>query len=120
MACVGAAQALTALLIGPIFDRVLNPASADAPVAGWPPFPSCATKVYLSDLMPASIHNVWTMVAVGILAVFFRQRPVRLLRQLFDQLRRVFCRDRSAPDGVFDRVVHQDAPFLRGQFDGAR
>ena len=32
MACVGAAQALTALLIGPIFDRVLNPASADAPV----------------------------------------------------------------------------------------
>jgi len=31
MACVGAAQALTALLIGPIFDRVLNPASAEAP-----------------------------------------------------------------------------------------
>jgi len=32
MACVGAAQALTALLIKPIFDRVLNPQSAEAPV----------------------------------------------------------------------------------------
>ncbi len=32
MACVGAAQGLTALLIGPIFDRVLDPASADEPV----------------------------------------------------------------------------------------
>ncbi len=32
MMCVGAAQGLTALLIGPIFDRVLNPQSADAPV----------------------------------------------------------------------------------------
>src|SRR5690349_11093719 len=32
MACVGAAQALTALLIGPVFDRVLNPSSADTPV----------------------------------------------------------------------------------------
>ncbi|HLJ51086.1 MAG TPA: hypothetical protein VKU01_33995, partial [Bryobacteraceae bacterium] len=32
MACVGATQGFTALLIGPVFDRVLNPASADAPV----------------------------------------------------------------------------------------
>jgi len=32
MGCVGAAQAMIALLIGPIFDRVLSPASAEAPV----------------------------------------------------------------------------------------
>src|SRR5580704_17577351 len=32
MACVGAAHAMLALLIGPIFDRVLNPAAPDAPV----------------------------------------------------------------------------------------
>ena len=33
MAGVGAAQGLIALLIRPVFDRVLNPASVDAPVA---------------------------------------------------------------------------------------
>src|SRR6266436_5500045 len=70
MACVGAAQALTALLIGPVFDRVLNPGSADAPVLLFT-IPVFQRKLFLSDLMPASIRNVWTMVAVGILAVIF-------------------------------------------------
>ena len=51
MACVGAAQALTALLIGPIFDRVLNPASAEAPVL-LATIPILRHKVYLSELMP--------------------------------------------------------------------
>ena len=32
MAIVGACHGLVALLIGPVFDRVLNPASAEAPV----------------------------------------------------------------------------------------
>src|SRR5262249_34345141 len=69
MACVGAAQALTARLIGPIFDRVLNPSSADAPVLLFT-IPFWKHDVYLNSFMPASIHNVWTMVAVGILCVF--------------------------------------------------
>src|ERR1051325_5325360 len=66
MACVGAAQALTALLIGPGFDRVLTPASADAPVAL---FTMLGHTLYLDQLVPMSIHNVWTMVAVAILAI---------------------------------------------------
>ena len=118
MACVGAAQAFTALLIGPIFDRVLNPASADAPVL-LVTIPIFHHKVYLSDLMPASIHNVWTMVAVGILAVFFIKGSVRLLRQLSDQLRGLFRGDGSAPDRVRPRGASGRA-FLRSQFDGAR
>ncbi len=69
MACVGAAQALTALLIGPIFDRVLNPSSADTPVMLLT-IPIIKRPVLLSELLPSSIHNVWTMVAVAILAVF--------------------------------------------------
>ena len=59
MMCVGAAQGLTALLIGPIFDRVLNPQSADAPVLLFT-VPIIDHKVYLGDLMPVHIHNVWT------------------------------------------------------------
>jgi len=110
MACVGAAQALTALLIGPIFDRVLNPASADVPVL-LVTLPILRHKVYLSDLMPASIHNVWTMVAVGILAVFF-------IKGLCDYCANYlinyvgFSAVTDLRQTVFDRVVHQDAHFF--------
>jgi ABC-type multidrug transport system fused ATPase/permease subunit len=69
MACVGAAQGLTVLLIGPIFDRVLNPASADAPVYLFK-IPGWNHPVYLDNFMPMAIHNVWTMVAVGILVAW--------------------------------------------------
>ncbi len=69
MAIVGACHAMIALLIGPIFDRVLNPGSADAPVE-LIRLPGLHRSLYLNDLLPSSIHNVWTMVAVGILVVF--------------------------------------------------
>jgi subfamily B ATP-binding cassette protein MsbA len=110
MACVGAAQALTALLIGPIFDRVLNPGSADAPVL-LVTIPLFHHKVYLSDVMPTSIHNVWTMVAVGILAVFF-------VKGLCDYCANYlinyvgFSAVTDLRQAVFDRVVHQDAHFF--------
>ncbi len=69
MACVGAAHSSLALLIGPIFDRVLNPAAPDEPVLLLT-IPVLDQKVYLDRLVPSGIHNVWTMVAFGILVVF--------------------------------------------------
>src|SRR5579871_3831924 len=110
MACVGAAQALTALLIGPIFDRVLNPGSAEAPVLLFT-IPGWKHQVYLNNLMPMSIHNVWTMVAVGILAVF-------LIKGLCDYFGNYlvnyvgFSAVTDLRQAVFDRVLHQDAQFF--------
>src|SRR5205085_32909 len=71
MACVGAAHAMMAFLIGPIFDFVLNPAAPDKPVLLFT-VPVLNHGVYLNSLIPSflGIHNVWTMVAFGILAVF--------------------------------------------------
>jgi len=69
MALVGAAHASIALLIGPIFDRVLNPASPDTPVLLFK-FPIFDRPVYLNQFAPASWHNVWTMVGFAILVVF--------------------------------------------------
>ncbi len=69
MWCVGAAHALMALLIRPVFDRVLNPATPDAPVELFR-FPVTGWTLYLNDLVPPQIHNVGTMVAFGIVAVF--------------------------------------------------
>jgi len=69
MALVGAAHASIALLIGPVFDRVLNPASPDSPVLLFT-IPVFDHPVYLNQLVPAGWHNVWTMVGFAILVVF--------------------------------------------------
>ena len=69
MAVVGAAHAGVALLIGPIFDRVLNPASPERPVLLFT-LPVAGLPVHLDQLTPSWIHNVWTMVAFAILVVF--------------------------------------------------
>ncbi|HEV8145657.1 MAG TPA: ABC transporter transmembrane domain-containing protein, partial [Bryobacteraceae bacterium] len=108
MAIVGAAQALTALLIGPVFDRVLNPASADTPVLL---FTVLNRPIFLSDFMPGAIHNVWTMVAVSILALF-------LIKGLCDYAGNYlvnyvgFSAVTDLRQQVFDRVLHQDAHFF--------
>src|SRR5712691_2271030 len=110
MACVGAAQAMTALLVGPVFDRVLNPASADARVLLFT-IPVVNYPVYLDVLMPAAIHNVWTMVAVGIVAVF-------AIKGLCDYAANYlinyvgYSAVTDLRQDVFDRVVHQDAHFF--------
>ena len=69
MATVGLCHGLVALLIGPVFDRVLNPQSAEAPVLLYR-VPAVDWAIYLDDWVPSVIHNVWTMVAFGILGVF--------------------------------------------------
>ncbi len=110
MACVGVAQALTALLIGPIFDRVLNPASAETPVTLLT-IPIIKRPVLLSELVPSSIHNVWTMVAVAILGVF-------LIKGLCDYAANYLINYvglsavTDLRQAVFDRVLQQDAQFF--------
>lgn len=110
MALVGAAQAMIALLIGPIFYRVLDPSSAETPVRLFT-IPVFRHTVYLSDLMPTAIHNILTMVATGILAVFF-------IKGLCDYVANYlinyvgYSAVTDLRQTVFDRVVHQDAHFF--------
>lgn len=110
MMIVGAAQGMTALLVGPIFDRVLNPASADTPVLLFT-IPIFKRPVYLAELLPAQIHNVFTMIAASILAVFF-------IKGLCDYAGNYlinyvgFSAVTDLRQAVFDRVLHQDANFF--------
>lgn len=65
----GACHAMLPVLLGPIFDRVLKPSTPDEriplPIPKWAGF-----ALYLDQLVPFEIHNVWTLVAVTILLVF--------------------------------------------------
>ncbi|MDR3677192.1 MAG: ABC transporter transmembrane domain-containing protein [Acidobacteriota bacterium] len=68
MVIVGVCEGITALLIQPTFDRVLNP---NAETAGIVLFriPYFHHAVYLQDFLPHWIHNVWTVVAIAIIGV---------------------------------------------------
>ncbi len=79
-----------ALLIGPVFDRVLRPDTPDSPVLLFT-IPGFNHAVYLSDIVPASFHNVWTMVGCGILIVFLLKGILRVFRELPGKFRRPLC-----------------------------
>ena len=66
MAVVGACEALTALLIRPVFDRLFTSGSAPILLFNWP---FTGHPIYLQDFLPPRIHNVWTVIAIAIIAV---------------------------------------------------
>ncbi len=68
MAIVGACEALTALLIRPVFDRLFVANADSAPILLFT-WPFSGQGVYVQDFLPHRIHNVWTVVAVAIIAV---------------------------------------------------
>ncbi len=110
MAIVGAAQALIVLLGRPLIDRVLNPASPDAPIVLFT-VPFLKRQIHLNAFMPMAIHNVFTMFAVSFLAVF-------LVKGLCDYAANYlinyvgFSGVTDLRQTVFDRVLHQDAHFF--------
>ncbi len=115
MAVAGFAHAMIALLIRPILDRVLNPATPDAPVKlidilGHP--------IYLNQLVPPQIHNVWTMVAFGIVAVFLAKGLCDYVGNYLVNYTGLSAitdlRQRS-----FDHVVRQDVNFFETHATGS-
>ena len=110
MAAVGAAQGFMAVLIGPVFDRVLKPDSPDGPVP-LVTIPGFTRPLYLQDILPSGIHNVWRMVAFAILATF-------LIKGLCDYFGNYlvnyvgFSAVTDLRQRVFDRVLRQDANFF--------
>ncbi len=62
MAMVGLLDAFRLLLIGPIFDRVLNPTAHGGPIQ-LPSLPGTDRTLSLQELVPPHFHNPWTVVA---------------------------------------------------------
>ena len=68
MALVGACEAATALLIKPVFDRVLAPGKDAGKIVLFQ-WPFGGPPIYLQTFFPARIHNAWTIVAIAIVSV---------------------------------------------------
>ncbi|HEY3740067.1 MAG TPA: ABC transporter transmembrane domain-containing protein [Bryobacteraceae bacterium] len=116
MSFVGASQALMVRLIPPVFDRVLLPNSPNTPVELFK-VPGFGWKLYLSDLMPAGVHDIWTSVFIGIVFAF-------LLKGVCDYSGNYiinyvgFSAVTDIRQQVFDRVLHQDASFFQENSTG--
>ena len=68
LALVALAEGVIALMIAPIFDRVLNPAASDSRLQL---LPFGGHTIYLNQFFPHSIHNVWTVFSISLLVVYF-------------------------------------------------
>ena len=65
MAIVGLLDAFRVLLIGPIFDRVLNPGARTESIPLFT-IPKIGHTVQLEQFVPGFMHNAWTMVAFAL------------------------------------------------------
>jgi subfamily B ATP-binding cassette protein MsbA len=116
MACAGAMHGMLALLIGPIFDRVLNPAAKDTPVLLFTD-PLFHRPFYLHEFVPDWIHNIWTMVAFSIVVVF-------LVKGVCDYLANYlvnyagFSAVTDLRGAVFRKVLRLDAQFFETHSTG--
>ena len=76
LALVGLLDAFRVLLVGPIFDRVLNPASQSRELALFR-VPYTSEVIDLNHFVPSHFHNVWTMVAFALVTA-------TILKGIFD------------------------------------
>jgi subfamily B ATP-binding cassette protein MsbA len=68
MAVVGAMDAFRVLLIGPVFDEVLKPASPTQHLTLIPKNSLAQHAVDLQQFVPRHFHNAWTVVAVALIS----------------------------------------------------
>jgi subfamily B ATP-binding cassette protein MsbA len=116
MAIVGLSQGLLVKLIPLVFERVLNPNTPDAP-ALLLSVPHTHLRVYLNDVVPSFVHNIWTMVALGILVCFVAKGVCDYFGNYLVNWVGISA-IMDLRQEVFDRVLHQDARFFEDETTG--
>jgi ATP-binding cassette, subfamily B, bacterial MsbA len=67
LAAVGFLEAFRLILLKPVLDRVLNPASGSENILLFT-IPRIGRPVYLQQFVPSTMHNAWTIVAFALVA----------------------------------------------------
>src|SRR5437899_7646492 len=116
LALVGLLDAFRVLLIGPIFDRVLNPASQSRNIALFT-FPGSHRTVYLQQLVPERFQNAWTIVAFALVAA-------TVLKGIFDYLGTYlvnfagFGMITDLRDDLYNTILRRSAAFFQRHATG--
>jgi len=108
---VALAEGAIALLLAPIVDRVLNPASSDSTV----PFftmPFGGHTIYLNKFFPHSIHNVKTVVIISMVVIFLAKSFCEFAGSVLIQSvgHRAITELRNK---VYERVIRQPIAFFQ-------
>jgi len=116
MAMAGAATAAMSVLFGPILYRVLDVRAKDVPVKLYTD-PIFHHNFYLNGLFPSSVHNVFSMVAFALLAVFFWKGICDFFgNYLVNYVG--FSAVTNLRNSVFDKVLKQGAEFFEAHSTG--
>src|SRR6266478_600271 len=110
MIAVGIFEAMAALLIGPIFDRVLNPNAPDSTVVLFT-VPYLQKTVYLNLLVPSWIHNVWTIVAVFVIGVTLGKAVCEYLANYLINFVG-YSTIMDLRNTLYERIIHQSMSFF--------
>ncbi len=116
LAVVGVSEAVIALMIKPIVDRVLNPGAPDSNVLLFT-IPHGGPSLYLNHFFPHSIHNVWSVVAISLLIVFF----VKSLAEFGGSTIIQFVGHRAITDlrnALYEKIIRLPIGFFQQQPTG--
>lgn len=116
MGIVGATQGVLVKIIPVVFDRVLQPGSPEGPVELLY-VPWLDKRLLLDSFVPHGIHNIWTMVAFGILLCVLAKGVCDYFGNYLISLVGLSTVMDLRQD-VFDRVMRQDAHFFENQSTG--
>jgi subfamily B ATP-binding cassette protein MsbA len=116
MAIVGLSQGFAVKLIRPVFERVLDPKAPDTPALLFA-IPHTGFRVYLNDIFPPAIHNIWTMVAISIFVCFLAKGVCDYFGNYLVNWAGISA-VMDLRQEVFDRVLQQDARFFEDQTTG--
>src|ERR1700721_277839 len=113
MAGVGLLDAFRLLLVGPIFDRVLNPNAPDHTI----PLFGLHSSISLQQIVPAHFHNEWTIVAFALVAS-------TLLKGIFDYCGTYlvnyagFGMITDLRDDLYDAILRRSVSFFQQHATG--
>lgn len=116
MAIVGLAEAVTALMIIPLMDRVLNPYGGGAGVP-LVKMPVTGQMIYLNDFFPAGIQHVWTVFAISLFVLFL----VKGLAEFFGSTTIQYVGHAAVTDlrnQVYGRLIHLPVGFFQEHATG--
>ncbi|HEX3372256.1 MAG TPA: ABC transporter transmembrane domain-containing protein, partial [Candidatus Acidoferrales bacterium] len=111
LSVVGLAEGLIALMITPIFDRVLNPQAPDSKLL-LIRNPLTHHAIYLNSFLPSSIHSVGNLFAIAILAVFIGKGFAEFLGNVLVQHAGI-AGVTDLRNEVYSKVIRQPIGFFQ-------
>ena len=111
LALVGLAEGLVALMITPLFDRVLNPNNL-GPLLPLMTLPISGRTIYLNSLVPGDSPYVWTVFVAALLVLFIAKALAEFYGVLQVQSVGLFAVT-DLRNQIYEKLVRQPVGFFQ-------